>query len=92
MEQDFSKNKKQTESIKMNTNNNSTHLEYLEVKRLLTQLSTMLTMIIPTKVSISYLAESTCKSRQIIRQYLQIIFNLKKIFGRKVVKLLLVKK
>lgn len=49
---------------------NNNQLEYLEVKKMLTTLATMLTMIIPTKVSISYLAESTSKSRQTIRQYL----------------------
>jgi len=51
----------------MNTNNN---LEYLELKNMLGQLATMLNMIIPTKVSVSYLAESTGKSRQGIRQFL----------------------
>lgn len=54
----------------MTKTNNNNHLEYLEVKKMLTTLATMLTMIIPTKVSISYLAESTSKSRQTIRQYL----------------------
>ncbi len=54
----------------MTKKNNNNHLEYLEVKKMLTTLATMLTMIIPTKVSISYLAESTSKSRQTIRQYL----------------------
>ena len=66
----------------MNTNNNSTHLEYLEVKRLLTQMATMLNMIIPPKVSVSYIAESTCKSRESIRQYLLNNFQPEKDFWK----------
>lgn len=50
----------------MKTNN----LEYLEVKKMLSRLATMLNMLIPVKVSISYVAESTNKSRSAIRQYL----------------------
>lgn len=49
---------------------NNNNLEYLEVKRMLSQLSTMITMLIPAKVSVSYIAESTNKSRQSVRQYL----------------------
>ena len=44
--------------------------EYLEIKSYLSQLATMINMLIPTKVSVSYLAESTGKSRQSIHQYL----------------------
>ncbi len=66
----------------MNTNNHSTHLEYLEVKRLLTQMATMLNMIIPPKVSVSYIAESTCKSRESIRQYLLNNFQPEKDFWK----------
>lgn len=51
----------------MNTQNN---LEYLELKNMLGQLATMLNMLIPQKVSVSYLSESTSKSRQSIRQFL----------------------
>lgn len=51
----------------MKTKNN---LEYLEMKKILGQLVTMINMIIPTKVSVSYLAESTNRSRQSVRQYL----------------------
>ena len=51
----------------MNTNKN---LEYLEMKQMLGQLVTMINMIIPQKVSVSYLAESTGKKRNSIRQYL----------------------
>jgi len=51
----------------MKTQNN---LEYLEMKQMLGQLVTMISMIIPTKVSVSYLVESTGKSRVSIRQYL----------------------
>ena len=50
----------------METNN----LEYLEMKQMLGQLVTMINMIIPTRVSVSYLVESTGNSRQSIRQYL----------------------
>ena len=66
----------------MNTNNNSTHLEYLEVKRLLTQMATMLNMIIPPKISVSYIAESTCKSRESVRQYLLNNFQPEKDFWK----------
>ena len=34
----------------------NTNLEYLELKRMLTQVATMLNMIIPPKVSVSYIA------------------------------------
>ena len=51
----------------MQTQNN---LEYLEMKQMLGQLVTMISMIIPKKVSVSYLVESTGKSRQSVRQYL----------------------
>lgn len=44
--------------------------EYLEVKGMLCQLVTMLHMLIPTKVSISYLADSTNKTRQSVRKFL----------------------
>ena len=44
--------------------------EYLEIKSYLTQLATMINMLIPTKVSVSYLAETTGKSRQAIHQFL----------------------
>ena len=46
------------------------NLEYLEVKQMLGQLVTMINLIIPTKVSISYLVDSTGNSRQSVRQYL----------------------
>lgn len=62
------------------------NLEYLEIKKMLTQLATMLNMLIPEKVTISYLAESTCKSRQAIRQFLFNNFEPEKDFwneGRK---------
>ena len=55
------------EGITMKDQNN---LEYIEVKRMLSQMATMLKMIIPNKVSVSYLAESTNKTRQSVRQYL----------------------
>lgn len=45
-------------------------LEYLELKNMLSKLATMMTMLIPEKVSVSYIAESTNKSRQSVRQYL----------------------
>ena len=51
----------------MNTNNN---LEYLEMKQMLGQLVTMINMIIPQKISVSYLAESTGKNRSSVRKYL----------------------
>jgi len=44
--------------------------EYLEIKNYLTQLATMINMLIPSKVSVSYLAETTNRSRQSIHQYL----------------------
>jgi len=44
--------------------------EYLEVKGMLSQLVTMIHMLIPQKVSVSYLAESTNKTRQSVRKFL----------------------
>jgi len=44
--------------------------EYLEIKGYLTQLVSMLNVLIPEKASVSFLAESTGKSRQAIHQYL----------------------
>jgi len=49
---------------------NKENLEYLELKNMLGQLATMINMLIPQKVSVSYLAESTSRSRQSVRQYL----------------------
>jgi hypothetical protein len=56
--------------------------EFLEIKSHLTQLATMINMLIPTKVSVSYLAESTGKSRQAIHQYLINNFEPEKDFWR----------
>ena len=56
--------------------------EYLEIKNYLTQLATMLEMLIPRKVSVSYLAESTEKSRQSIHQYLMNNFEPEKDFWK----------
>ena len=42
----------------------------------------MLNMIIPPKVSVSYIAESTCKSRESIRQYLLNNFQPEKDFWK----------
>jgi len=50
--------------------NNQNNLEYLEMKQILGQLVTMVNMIIPKKVSVSYLSETTGQSRQLIRQSL----------------------
>jgi len=50
--------------------NNNTNTEFTEMKKMLGNLMTMISMIIPTKVSVSYLSETTSKSRQSIRQYL----------------------
>lgn len=44
--------------------------EYLELKRMLSELNSMIKMLIPKKASVSYLAETTGKSRQAIRQFL----------------------
>lgn len=60
----------------------NTNLEYLELKKMLTQVATMLNMIIPPKVSVSYIAESTCKSRESIRQYLLNNFQPEKDFWK----------
>jgi len=49
---------------------NTKNLEYLEMKQLLSQIVSMVNMLIPEKVSVSYLAESTNKKRQSIHQYL----------------------
>ncbi|MFW2607700.1 hypothetical protein [Aliarcobacter butzleri] len=52
----------------MNTLSNTT--EYLEIKGMLSELKRMIKMLIPQKASVSYLAETTGKSRQSIRQFL----------------------
>jgi hypothetical protein len=44
--------------------------EYLELKGMLSQLTYMIKMLIPQKASVSYLSDSTGKSRQSIRQFL----------------------
>jgi hypothetical protein len=51
------------------------NLENLEIKNMLGKLVTMIDMLIPKKVSVSYIAENTCKSRQSVRQYLINNFN-----------------
>jgi len=56
--------------------------EYLEIKSYLTQLATMINMLIPQKVSVSYLADNTGKSRQAIHQYLINNFEPEKDFWR----------
>jgi len=56
--------------------------EYLEIKSYLTQLATMINMLIPQKVSVSYLVENTGKSRQSIHQYLINNFEPEKDFWR----------
>lgn len=52
----------------MNTISNTT--EYLELKGMLSELKRMIKMLIPQKASVSYLSETTGKSRQSIRQFL----------------------
>ena len=52
----------------MNTISNTT--EYIELKGMLSELKRMIKMLIPQKASVSYLAETTGKSRQSIRQFL----------------------
>ena len=52
----------------MNTLSNTT--EYLEIKGMLSELKRMIKMLIPQKASVSYLAETTGKSRQSISQFL----------------------
>ncbi|MCG3666098.1 hypothetical protein L5F09_10060 [Aliarcobacter butzleri] len=44
--------------------------EYLELKGMLSNLTHMVEMLIPKKASVSYLSDSTGKSRQSIRQFL----------------------
>lgn len=50
-------------------------LEYLEIKSLLLQQQALLLMLIPSKASVAYLAETTGKSRQAIRKYLYAHFE-----------------
>ena len=54
----------------MNTISKSNTTEYLEIKGMLSELKRMIKMLIPQKASVSYLAETTGKSRQSIRQFL----------------------
>lgn len=44
--------------------------EYTELKQMLSELKSMIKIIIPQQASVSYLSESTGKSRQSIRQFL----------------------
>lgn len=44
--------------------------EYFEIKGMLSDLTYMVKMLIPQKASVSYLSETTGKSRQSIRQFL----------------------
>jgi hypothetical protein len=45
-------------------------MDYLELKGMISKQIGMLQMLIPQKATVSYLAESTGKSRQAIRQFL----------------------
>ncbi|MFW3427382.1 hypothetical protein [Aliarcobacter butzleri] len=54
----------------MNTISKSNTTEYLEIKGMLSELKRMIKMLIPKKASVSYLSETTGKSRQSIRQFL----------------------
>lgn len=56
--------------------------EYIEIKNYLTQLTTMIEMLIPRKVSVRYLVESTGKSRNSIHQYLMNNFEPDRDFWR----------
>ena len=56
--------------------------EYLEIKGYLAQLTAMLDMLIPAKISVRYLSESTGKSRQSIHTYLINNFEPEKDFWR----------
>lgn len=51
-------------------NKNINEKEYTELKQILLELKSMIKIIIPQKASVSYLSESTGKSRQSIRQFL----------------------
>lgn len=51
-------------------NNTKFQAEYLELKGMLSNLTCMVKMLIPRKASVSYLCETTGKSRQSIRQFL----------------------
>ena len=44
--------------------------DYLEIKSYLSQLVTMIDLLIPNKISVSHIIENTGKSRQAIHQYL----------------------
>lgn len=50
--------------------NDLNQTEYLELKGMLSELKRMVKMLIPQKASVSYLSETTGKSRQSIRQFL----------------------
>lgn len=50
--------------------NNLYTTEYLELKSMLSEMKRMIAMLTPKSASISYLSESTGKSRQSIRQFL----------------------
>lgn len=45
-------------------------IEYLEIKRMLSEVKDMVQMLIPKKASVSFLCDATGKSRQSIRNFL----------------------
>jgi len=49
--------------------------EYLELKSLLLEQNAMLQMLIPTKASVSYICETTGKSRQTVTNFLKSNFE-----------------
>lgn len=50
--------------------NNLNSIEYLEIKKMLYELTNMIKMLIPQKTTVSYLSNITGKSRQSIRQFI----------------------
>lgn len=67
----------------------SESMEYLELKGMVSKQTGLLQMLVPKQATVSFLSESTGKSRQGISQFLQKkTLNLKWTFGKKVVKYL----
>lgn len=54
--------------------------EFFELKNLLLEQRTLLNILIPNDVPLSFIVERTCKSRQAVREYLYYNYQEKKDF------------
>lgn len=59
------------ESARSTNQSSSESMEYLELKGMISKQTGLLQMLVPKQATVSFLAESTGKSRQAINQFLQ---------------------